>query len=150
MCHSTYQKDFYPFLSSKDVVEKQSELRQRWANLGALADEKRDALNSTFAIQTFHIEVKETIIWIRDKTTLIQSTEELGTGMPSYGDRQIFTYDIRFLVDVMPLLTLLEDGPPMCDGRGQRKGMGSRAGDRGESLRVTAMSTSDADWKMDA
>ena len=66
--------------NSQDVMEKQSELRQRWANLGALADEKRDALNSTFAIQTFHIEVKETIIWIRDKTTLIQSTEELGTG----------------------------------------------------------------------
>ena len=66
--------------NSNDVEEKQNELRQRWANLGALADEKRDALNSTFAIQTFHIEVKETIIWIRDKTTLIQSTEELGTG----------------------------------------------------------------------
>ena len=84
--------------NSQDVMEKQSELRQRWANLGALADEKRDALNSTFAIQTFHIEVKETIIWIRDKTTLIQSTEELGTG--TLGEQEMRSRRVSGFVSV--------------------------------------------------
>lgn len=69
-------------LSSNQLVnERINRLNQKWTNLRNLVDKKRDDLNSTFGVQTFHIESQETISWIQDKIRVVQSTEELGNDL---------------------------------------------------------------------
>ncbi len=63
------------------VQDRLSKLNAKWANLRKLVDRKRDDLNSTFGVQTFHIESKETISWIQDKIRVVQSTERLGNDL---------------------------------------------------------------------
>ena len=60
------------------IQERINQLNAKWSNLRTVVDKKRDDLNSTFGVQTFHIESQETISWIQDKIRVIQSTEKLG------------------------------------------------------------------------
>jgi spectrin beta len=71
-----------PDLSSNQIVqERLNRLNSKWAKLRKLVDKKRDDLNSTFGVQTFHIESQETISWIQDKIRVVQSTEKLGNDL---------------------------------------------------------------------
>ncbi len=49
----------------------------RWNKLKDHADHKKEEINAAHGVQTFHIECRETISWIEEKTRLLQSTEEL-------------------------------------------------------------------------
>ncbi|XP_070577536.1 spectrin beta chain, non-erythrocytic 1-like isoform X2 [Ptychodera flava] len=69
--------------NSAEIMAKQNNLNQRWNALQALVNQKRDALQGALGIQTFHIECSETVTWIREKTRLLQSTEELGSDLAS-------------------------------------------------------------------
>lgn len=53
----------------------------RWDNLRGKAEQKREEINAAHGVQTFHIECRETISWIEEKTKLVQSTEELGNDL---------------------------------------------------------------------
>ena len=76
------QEDQSDVLSSNQVIQdKINKLNQKWSNLRKLVDRKRDDLNSTFGVQTFHIESQETISWIQDKVRVVQSTERLGNDL---------------------------------------------------------------------
>lgn len=69
-------------LSANQVIqERMSRLNQKWSNLRQLVDKKRDDLNSTFGVQTFHIDSQETISWIQEKIRVVQSTEEFGNDL---------------------------------------------------------------------
>lgn len=69
-------------LSSNQLIQDRiNKLNSKWSALRKLVDKKRDDLNSTFGVQTFHIESQETISWIQDKIRVIQSTEHLGNDL---------------------------------------------------------------------
>ena len=38
-------------------------------------------MNSAHGVQTFHIEIRETVAWIEDKKRILQSTEDLGSDL---------------------------------------------------------------------
>uniref|UniRef100_T1IQM9 Spectrin beta chain n=1 Tax=Strigamia maritima TaxID=126957 RepID=T1IQM9_STRMM len=67
--------------NSEDIHARQEQLNQRWATLRDQAEQKKDGLGNAHNLQTFHIECRETITWIEEKTRLLQSTEELGTDL---------------------------------------------------------------------
>ena len=67
--------------ANKQIQERLSQLNNKWHNLRHIVDRKRDDLNSTFGVQTFHIESQETISWIQDKIRVVLSTEKLGTDL---------------------------------------------------------------------
>ena len=60
-----------------DIVARQNQLNARWAELRDRAEAKRDELQSAHGLQTFHIECRETILWIEDKIRILQSTDSL-------------------------------------------------------------------------
>ncbi|RNA19157.1 spectrin beta chain-like isoform X1, partial [Brachionus plicatilis] len=69
-------------LSANQLVqERMSRLNNKWAVLRQLVDKKRDDLNSTFGVQTFHIDSQETISWIQEKIRVVQSTGEFGNDL---------------------------------------------------------------------
>ncbi|CAF0706136.1 unnamed protein product [Brachionus calyciflorus] len=69
-------------LSSNQIIQdRMNRLNQKWSNLKNLVERKRDDLNSTFGVQTFHIESQETISWIQEKIRVVQSTEKLGNDL---------------------------------------------------------------------
>jgi len=66
---------------NQQIQERINKLNNKWSNLRSIVDKKRDDLNSTFGVQTFHIESQETISWIQDKIRVVQSTEKLGNDL---------------------------------------------------------------------
>ncbi|XP_064621468.1 spectrin beta chain-like isoform X3 [Lineus longissimus] len=69
--------------NSDQVVERQNQLNEKWLELQKIIELKRKNLGTAYGIKTFHIEVTETMTWIRDKTKLIESTDELGNDLAS-------------------------------------------------------------------
>ncbi|KAB7501026.1 Spectrin beta chain [Armadillidium nasatum] len=67
--------------NSEDIVARQNQLNQRWAELREKAESKRDDLSSAHGVQTFHIECRETILWIEDKKRVLMETADLGTDL---------------------------------------------------------------------
>ncbi|XP_018330207.1 spectrin beta chain isoform X2 [Agrilus planipennis] len=63
--------------NSKEVIAKQNQLNEKWAELREKAENKREELNSSHGVQTFHIECRETVSWIEDKKRILQSTDSL-------------------------------------------------------------------------
>ena len=67
--------------NSEDIVARQNQLNQRWAELREKAENKREELNSAHGVQTFHIECRETVLWIEDKKRVLMETADLGTDL---------------------------------------------------------------------
>ncbi|XP_071530660.1 spectrin beta chain isoform X5 [Panulirus ornatus] len=67
--------------NSEDIVARQNQLNQRWAELREKAEGKREELNSAHGVQTFHIECRETVLWIEDKKRVLMETADLGTDL---------------------------------------------------------------------
>ncbi|XP_055939314.1 spectrin beta chain-like isoform X2 [Argiope bruennichi] len=67
--------------NSEEIMARQNQLNQRWSALQEVAEQKKEEINSAHGVQTFHIECKETITWIEEKTKLLQATEELGNDL---------------------------------------------------------------------
>ena len=53
----------------------------RWSQFRDLVDQKKDSLNSALGVQNYHLECNETKSWIREKTKVIESTQELGNDL---------------------------------------------------------------------
>ncbi|XP_054928249.1 spectrin beta chain isoform X3 [Dermacentor andersoni] len=64
--------------NAEEVLAKQNSLNQSWASLRDAAEKKRDNISSAHGVQTFHVECRETITWIEEKTKLLRATEDLG------------------------------------------------------------------------
>jgi len=63
--------------NSEEIVGRQNMLNTKWSELREKAESKRDELNSAHGVQTFHIECRETIAWIEDKTRILEETANL-------------------------------------------------------------------------
>lgn len=64
--------------ASQDINNRVNQLNHRWSELRDTSDRKRDEIQAAHGVQTFHIECRETVTWIEEKTKLLQATEELG------------------------------------------------------------------------
>ena len=58
-----------------------SQLNEKWAQLREKAEKKKEELESAHSYQTFHIEIRETVSWIEEKTKLLHQTEGLGSDL---------------------------------------------------------------------
>ncbi|XP_061481708.1 spectrin beta chain, non-erythrocytic 1 isoform X1 [Rhineura floridana] len=67
--------------SEKEIKAQQDKLNTRWSQFRELVDIKKDALISALSIQNYHLECNETKSWIREKTKVIESTQELGNDL---------------------------------------------------------------------
>ncbi|XP_059484523.1 spectrin beta chain isoform X2 [Neocloeon triangulifer] len=63
--------------NSEQILARQNELNHGWADLREKAENKREELSSAHGVQTFHIECRETMLWIEDKKRILQSTDNL-------------------------------------------------------------------------
>ncbi|XP_077975326.1 spectrin beta chain, non-erythrocytic 1-like isoform X4 [Styela clava] len=63
--------------NSDQIAAKQNDLNARWNELRALLDLRREALSSAQGIQSFQLECDETKTWIKEKSRLVGSTEDL-------------------------------------------------------------------------
>ncbi|KAI4895522.1 hypothetical protein NFI96_007217 [Prochilodus magdalenae] len=67
--------------SEKEIKSQQDKLNTRWSQFRELVDRKKDALSSALGIQNYYLECNETKSWIREKTKVIESTQELGNDL---------------------------------------------------------------------
>uniref|UniRef100_A0A803TJS1 Spectrin beta chain n=1 Tax=Anolis carolinensis TaxID=28377 RepID=A0A803TJS1_ANOCA len=67
--------------NEKEIKAQQDKLNTRWSQFRELVDIKKDALLSALSIQNYHLECNETKSWIREKTKVIESTQELGNDL---------------------------------------------------------------------
>ncbi|NXX38198.1 SPTB2 protein, partial [Tricholaema leucomelas] len=67
--------------SEKEIKTQQDKLNTRWSQFRELVDRKKDALLSALSIQNYHLECNETKSWIREKTKVIESTQDLGNDL---------------------------------------------------------------------
>ncbi|KAM4771567.1 spectrin beta chain, non-erythrocytic 1 isoform 1-T1 [Rhinophrynus dorsalis] len=67
--------------SEREIKVQQDKLNTRWSQFRELVDRTKDALSSALSIQNYHLECNETKSWIREKTKVIESTQELGNDL---------------------------------------------------------------------
>ncbi|KAF1394442.1 hypothetical protein PFLUV_G00000340 [Perca fluviatilis] len=67
--------------SEKDIKTQQDKLNNRWSQFRDLVDQKKESLNSALGVQNYHLDCNETKSWIREKTKVIESTQELGNDL---------------------------------------------------------------------
>ncbi|XP_058495768.1 spectrin beta chain, non-erythrocytic 1-like isoform X2 [Solea solea] len=67
--------------SEKDIKVQQDKLNNRWSQFRDLVDLKKESLNSALGVQNYHLECNETKSWIKEKTKVIESTQELGNDL---------------------------------------------------------------------
>ncbi|KAI4903228.1 hypothetical protein NFI96_021851 [Prochilodus magdalenae] len=63
------------------LEHKHLPLRFRWGQFRDLVDQKKESLNSALGVQNYHLDCNETKSWIREKTKVIESTQELGNDL---------------------------------------------------------------------
>ncbi|CAL8259021.1 unnamed protein product [Lota lota] len=64
-----------------EIKAQQDKLNTRWSSFRELVDQKKEALQSALGIQNYHLDCNETKSWIREKTKVIESTQELGNDL---------------------------------------------------------------------
>ncbi|XP_053568173.1 spectrin beta chain, non-erythrocytic 1 isoform X2 [Bombina bombina] len=67
--------------SEREIKAQQDKLNTRWSQFRELVDKTKDSLSSALSIQNYHLECNETKSWIREKTKVIESTQELGNDL---------------------------------------------------------------------
>ncbi|XP_063053381.1 spectrin beta chain, non-erythrocytic 1 [Engraulis encrasicolus] len=67
--------------SEKDIKAQQDKLNTRWSAFRELVDRKKELLQSALGVQNYHLDCNETKSWIREKTKVIESTQELGNDL---------------------------------------------------------------------
>ncbi|XP_042339519.1 spectrin beta chain, non-erythrocytic 1-like, partial [Plectropomus leopardus] len=67
--------------SEKDIKSQQDKLNNRWSQFRDLVDQKKESLNSALGVQNYHLDCNETKSWIKEKTKVIESTQELGNDL---------------------------------------------------------------------
>ncbi|XP_054594490.2 spectrin beta chain, non-erythrocytic 1 isoform X1 [Nothobranchius furzeri] len=67
--------------SEKEIKAQQDKLNTRWSQFRDLVDQKKENLNSALGVQNYHLECNETKSWIKEKTKVIESTQELGNDL---------------------------------------------------------------------
>ncbi|KAM9707495.1 spectrin beta chain, erythrocytic isoform 1-T1 [Menidia menidia] len=66
---------------TKDIKECQARLNKRWEAFKAMVEEKKRRTDSAVSLQNYGLECDETEAWIKEKTRVIESTQELGNDL---------------------------------------------------------------------
>uniref|UniRef100_A0AAQ4RED3 Spectrin beta chain n=1 Tax=Gasterosteus aculeatus aculeatus TaxID=481459 RepID=A0AAQ4RED3_GASAC len=66
---------------TKEVKECQLRLNKRWEAFKALVEDKKRKVDSAVSLNNYGLECDETETWIRDKTRVIESTQDLGNDL---------------------------------------------------------------------
>ncbi|XP_042292856.1 spectrin beta chain, erythrocytic isoform X1 [Thunnus maccoyii] len=66
---------------TKEVKECQTRLNKRWEAFKAMVEEKKRRVDSAGSLHNYGLECDETESWIKDKTRVIESTQELGNDL---------------------------------------------------------------------
>ncbi|XP_067847419.1 spectrin beta chain, non-erythrocytic 1-like isoform X2 [Heptranchias perlo] len=64
--------------STQEIKECQDRVNSRWMMFQKLVEMKKNNTDSALSLQNYCLECDETKVWIREKTKLIESTQELG------------------------------------------------------------------------
>ncbi|XP_032363266.1 spectrin beta chain, non-erythrocytic 1 [Etheostoma spectabile] len=102
--------------SEKDIKTQQDRLNNRWSQFRDLVDQKKESLNSALGVQNYHLDCNETKSWIREKTKVIESTQELGNDLTGVMALQ------RKLTGMERDLAAIEDKLGDLGGEAQRLG----------------------------
>ncbi|XP_061896936.1 spectrin beta chain, erythrocytic isoform X1 [Entelurus aequoreus] len=95
---------------TKDVKECQSRLNQRWEAFKAMVEDKKKKVDSAGSLHNYGLECDETEAWIRDKTRVIESTQDLGNDLAAVMTIQRKLYGMeRDLAAIDSKLRLLRD-----------------------------------------
>ncbi|XP_044023113.1 spectrin beta chain, erythrocytic isoform X1 [Siniperca chuatsi] len=66
---------------TKEVKECQMRLNKRWEAFKAMVEDKKRKVDSAVSLHSYGLECDETEAWIRDKTRVIESTQDLGNDL---------------------------------------------------------------------
>ncbi|XP_051941422.1 spectrin beta chain, erythrocytic isoform X2 [Hippocampus zosterae] len=66
---------------TKEVKECQTRLNTRWEAFKATVEDKKRKVDSAVSLNNYGLECDETAAWIRDKTRVIESTQDLGNDL---------------------------------------------------------------------
>ncbi|KAM8915258.1 spectrin beta chain, erythrocytic isoform 1-T2 [Spinachia spinachia] len=66
---------------TKEVKECQLRLNKRWEAFKALVEDKKRKVDSAVGLNNYGLECDETETWIKDKTRVIESTQDLGNDL---------------------------------------------------------------------
>uniref|UniRef100_A0A8C8ERK8 Spectrin beta chain n=1 Tax=Oncorhynchus tshawytscha TaxID=74940 RepID=A0A8C8ERK8_ONCTS len=93
---------------TKEVKECQTRLNKRWEAFKAMFEERKRKVDSALSYHNYGLECDETESWIRDKTRVIESTQELGNDLNAVMTIQRKLYGMeRDLVAIGDKLTFL-------------------------------------------
>ncbi|KAK0133782.1 Spectrin beta chain, non-erythrocytic 1 [Merluccius polli] len=66
---------------TKEIKDCQMRLNKRWEAFKAMVEEKKRKVDSALSLHNYGMECDETEAWIKDKTRIIESTQELGNDL---------------------------------------------------------------------
>ncbi|XP_062253593.1 spectrin beta chain, erythrocytic isoform X2 [Platichthys flesus] len=66
---------------TKEVKECQTRLNTRWEAFKAMVEDKKKKVDSAVSLHSYRLDCDETETWIRDKTRVIESTQDLGNDL---------------------------------------------------------------------
>ncbi|KAJ8401132.1 hypothetical protein AAFF_G00387140 [Aldrovandia affinis] len=67
--------------SMKSVKDCQARLNKRWDAFKAMVDDKKRKVDSALSLHNYGLECDETGAWIKDKTRVVESTQDLGNDL---------------------------------------------------------------------
>ncbi|KAJ3613539.1 hypothetical protein NHX12_019786, partial [Muraenolepis orangiensis] len=66
---------------TKEIKDCQTRLNKRWEAFKAMVAEKKRRVDSALSLHSYGMECDETEVWIKDKTRVIESTQDLGNDL---------------------------------------------------------------------
>ncbi|XP_041927418.1 spectrin beta chain, erythrocytic isoform X1 [Alosa sapidissima] len=66
---------------TKEVKECQTRLNKRWAAFKAMVEDKKHKVDLALSLHNYGLDCSETETWIKDKTRVIESTQDLGNDL---------------------------------------------------------------------
>uniref|UniRef100_A0A672J1M1 Spectrin beta chain n=1 Tax=Salarias fasciatus TaxID=181472 RepID=A0A672J1M1_SALFA len=66
---------------TREVKECQARLNKRWEAFKAMVEDKKRKIDSALSLHNYGLECDETEAWIKDKTRVIESTQDLGNDL---------------------------------------------------------------------
>uniref|UniRef100_A0A8C2XQU6 Spectrin, beta, erythrocytic n=1 Tax=Cyclopterus lumpus TaxID=8103 RepID=A0A8C2XQU6_CYCLU len=66
---------------TREVKECQMRLNKRWEAFKAMVEDKKRKVDSAVSLNNYGLECDETESWVRDKTRVIESTQDLGNDL---------------------------------------------------------------------
>ncbi|XP_036397627.1 spectrin beta chain, erythrocytic [Megalops cyprinoides] len=96
--------------SMKSVKDCQTRLNKRWDAFKAMVEEKKRKVDSALSLHNYGLECDETEAWIKDKTRVIESTQDLGNDLAAVMTIQRKLYGMeRDLAAIEDKLDFLND-----------------------------------------